>query len=275
MRIARATKLGVASLILLTFTGSAIASPSQPTNASLQKDVTDLQGQVNTLIQQQQKILDQLTQLKTLIQSQQANAAPSAAPQQPPAPQGPATLSLDGLPVEGDGDAHVAIVEFTDFQCPFCGRYMQESFPSIYANYIKTGKVKYYYRDFPLSFHEFAAPAAKAARCAGDQGKFWEMHDSLFANQQALTQQDITDRATKLGLDTAKFNQCLADNKYTDLMQKNENEANGWGISGTPSFFIGMIGSDGKVMSVDKTIVGAQPYETFQSAIDAELAPKV
>jgi protein-disulfide isomerase len=257
---------------------AASAAPKAPAKApvqsSLQKDVSDLKTQVGTLVQQQQKILDQLDQLKTLIQNQQANAAPAAQPQ-PPQPQYPSTLDIGSLPVEGDNGAHVAIVEFTDFQCPFCGRYMSDAFPQIYSNYIKTGKVKYYYRDFPLSFHEFAAPAAKAAHCAGEQGKFWEMHDSLFANQTALGQQDIVDRAKKMGLDTAKFSQCIASDKFDQEMQTSENQANGWGVNGTPTFFIGIIGSDGKVMSVDKTIVGAQPFDAFRSAIDAELAPHV
>lgn len=275
MRVTKATTLAAVGMVALCASLPALAASTAPpasSSHSLQKDVAELKVQVGTLLTQQQQILDQLGQLKTMIQNQQA-AAPAAAPQ-PPAPTYPASLKLSGLPVEGDPGAHIAIVEFTDFQCPFCGRYMSQAYPQIYSDYIKSGKVKYYYRDFPLSFHEFAAPAAKAARCAGDQGKFWEMHDSLFANQNALGQQDIMDRAQKLGLDTTKFSQCIASDKYDTVMQTNENEASGWGVSGTPTFFIGVINADGTEMSVDKEIVGAQPYDQFHQALEAELAPR-
>jgi len=248
------------------------AQPSAAATAALQTDVDQLKTQVSTLVDQQQKILDQLGELKTLIQNQQT-AQVQSAPAAPPTNY-PTSLSLDGLPAEGDGKAHVAIVEFTDFQCPYCGAYAANSYPSILAQYIQTGKVKYYYRDEPLSFHEFATPAAKAAHCAEEQGKFWEMHDSLFANQAALGQQDIVARAQKLGMDTGKFSQCVASDKFDSVMQKSENEANSWGVNGTPTFFIGIIDGSGKVMSVDKTIVGAQPFEAFKQALDAELAPR-
>jgi len=300
MRPSKATSLAIAGLIGLGMSNYATAAPkaasvktsakqSTPTKpavkktvakpaapppatvpVALQNDVKDLKTQVSTLVDQQQKILDQIDQLKTLIQNQQQAAAPPAAPPT----NYPTSLDVAGLPVEGGENAHVAIVEFTDFQCPFCGRYTVDAYPSILAQYIQTGKVKYFYRDDPLSFHEFATPAAKAAHCAEEQGKFWEMHDSLFANQNALAQQDIADRAQKIGLDTTKFSQCIASNKFDDTMNKSITEAGTWGVNGTPTFFIGIIGADGKVMSVDKEIVGAQPFQAFKEAIEAELAPR-
>src|SRR5262249_54175285 len=139
---------------------------------------------------------------------------------------------------------------FTDFQCPFCGAFAANAYPSIMAHYVQTGKVKMFYRDDPLSFHENATPAAKAAHCAQEQGKFWEMHDSLFANQNALGQQDILDRAGKMGLDTGKFSQCVASDKFDSTVQNSSTEANSWGINGTPTFLIGTITEDGK-MTVD------------------------
>jgi len=164
----------------------------------------------------------------------------------------------------------VTIIEFSDFQCPFCLRFWNETLPQIKQEY--EGKVRFVYRDFPLtSIHEWAQKAAEAAECADDQNKFWEYHDLIFANQSALNQQLDTEGlsavlttfggyASDLGLDTAAFNDCLDSGKYTSEVQKDVQDGQSYGVTGTPAFFI-----NGQLVS------GAQPFASFKTVIDAAL----
>jgi protein-disulfide isomerase len=148
---------------------------------------------------------------------------------------------------------------------------MREVYPQLAENYIKPGKVKYFYRDLPMQSHTHALVAARAARCAGEQGKFWQMHESLFANQTALAEKDISGRATAVGLDSSKFSQCLSSGRYTDQIRSSTLEAGKMGINGTPTFLLGVVEANGDVTRI-KTIVGAPPYEHFKSEIDGLLA---
>jgi protein-disulfide isomerase len=162
-------------------------------------------------------------------------------------------------PSKGPAGAPVTVVEFSDFQCPFCARVTPtlKKLEEAYA-----GKIRIVFRDLPLlSIHKNAAVAAEAAACANEQGKFWDMHDRLFANQAKLTAPELKEHAAALGLDTAAFNTCLDSGKYTAEWRKDSEEANRLGLSGTPAFFI-----NGRLLS------GAQPYEAFAQVIDEELA---
>jgi len=170
-------------------------------------------------------------------------------------------VSADDDPVKGSKDAPVTIIEFSDFQCPYCGRFYQQTLPLIEENYIKTGKVKIVYRDFPLSFHQYAQKAAEAAECAHEQGKFWEYHDKLFENQNALDVASLKQYASELGLDAQKFNDCLDSGKKASEVQKDFNDGSMYGVSGTPTFFINGI-----------PLVGAQPYSVFEQIINQELS---
>jgi|SaaInlStandDraft_4_1057021.scaffolds.fasta_scaffold16076_2 protein-disulfide isomerase len=170
-------------------------------------------------------------------------------------------VSLDDDAVKGDANAPVTIVEFSDYECPFCGKYVQETYPSIVNEYINTGKVKYVFRDFPLSFHQNAQKASEAAECAGEQGKYWEMHDYLFANQDYLAVENLKGYAKDLGLDTAEFNDCLDSGKFADEVEADLLDGQAYGVSGTPAFFI-----NGKLIS------GALPFAAFKAEIDAALA---
>ncbi len=167
---------------------------------------------------------------------------------------------LDDDTVRGDKNAPVTIIEWSDYQCPFCQRFYAETEPSIEEQYIKTGKVKFIYRDFPLPFHENAQKAAEAAECAGEQGKYWEMHDLLFAQGVAGGVTGFKQYAQKLSLDTAKFNTCLDSGAMAAETQKDMNDGSAVGIQGTPGFII-----NGKLVS------GAQPFSVFKQVIDAEL----
>ncbi|MCX6767227.1 MAG: thioredoxin domain-containing protein [Candidatus Micrarchaeota archaeon] len=169
-----------------------------------------------------------------------------------------AQISVAGMVARGDANASVTIIEFSDYQCPYCGA-VEPTIEKVMADY--AGKVKLYFKNFPLSFHEFAQKASEAAECANDQGKFWEMHDKLFADQGALAVTDLKKYAKDLGLDTAKFNACLDGGQKTAVVQADFDEGSANGVSGTPAFFIN-----------GELLVGAQPYSEFKTVIDAALA---
>ncbi len=177
-------------------------------------------------------------------------------------PSAPALeVSADDDPVLGDADAPVTIVEFSDFQCPFCKKANDEALKEVKEKYVQTGKVKLVYRDFPLEFHPEAEPAALAAECADEQGKFWEYHDLLFANQASLSDANYKKWAQELGLDTEQFNGCYKGLKYLDEMRADMSDGQKYGVSGTPAFFV-----NGKLLT------GAQPYAAFEQEIEAALA---
>jgi protein-disulfide isomerase len=192
----------------------------------------------------------------------------------PPPPFTGADISIEGDPVMGDKDAKVTLVEFTDYQCLFCGRAFQQTYPQIVADYVKTGKVKYVLHDFPLDqLHSNAFKAAQAARCAGDQGKYWEMHDKLFQNQKALDDKGLSDSAQALGLDISAFQQCLTNSKYQVKIRGDIDAGTKIGVTGTPAFFLGTAGSDPNNLRATKKIGGAMPYTAFKQAIDSLLSP--
>ncbi len=180
----------------------------------------------------------------------------------PPPPSEPVDIPIGSSYAVGDPDAPVVIIEYTDFQCPFCVRHQQQTFPQIYDNFIESGDVYYVYKDFPLSsIHPQAVKASEAARCAGDQKAYREMHDQLFDTQQEWSgQSDViaifTTYAGELGLDTAVFNQCLTDGEHEIEVLSNVEEGLENGVGGTPAFFI-----NGHFIS------GAQPYTVFEQAI--------
>jgi protein-disulfide isomerase len=181
-------------------------------------------------------------------------------------------LNVRGERFRGDDAARVAIVEYADFECPYCGEYERTTFPKLLSEYIQTGKVRYFYRDLPLPMHPLAVSAARAARCAGEQGKYWEMHDSLFAAQNALSTRALLDRAPTLGLDAAKFAECFSSDKYAEDLRKSISTAQALGIEGTPTFFIGAI--DGDTVTIKKAIQGGPPFQVFKSNLAALLASK-
>jgi len=166
----------------------------------------------------------------------------------------------------GNKNAKVAIVEYGDFECPFCGRFWEETLPQIRKDFIETGKAFLVYRHFPLAFHPSAKPAAYAVECANEQGKFWQMHDKIFEEQKTTPQfsaNDLKKWAAAIGLDTAKFNQCLDSEKYAKRASEDLDSGQALGVSGTPTFFIN-----------GQKIIGAQPYENFKQVIDNLLKQK-
>lgn len=184
-------------------------------------------------------------------------------------PGGKVEVSSDDDAFLGPKKAKVEIIEFSDFQCPFCRSFWRETLSQIKSEYIDAGKsVKFVYRDFPLSFHPLAQKYAEAAECAEDQNKYWQMHDKIFEEQEKLgsgtiSAHDVSDVkrwAQELGLDVSKFNQCLDSNKYAVEVKKDFEDGSRAGANGTPTIFI-----NGRVL------VGAQPFENFKAIIDEEL----
>jgi protein-disulfide isomerase len=145
--------------------------------------------------------------------------------------------------------------------------------PQIEKEYIETGKVKHVFMDFPLPMHKNAQKASEAGHCAGDQGKFWEMHDKLFVNSRALGAEDLLKYAEALGLDMKKFKECLDGGKSAEQIKKIMAEGMKAGVAGTPAFLLGFIEPDGKVKATKK-VSGAQSYATFKTAIDELLSSK-
>jgi protein-disulfide isomerase len=176
---------------------------------------------------------------------------------------GPAPLvdvSVDDDPAWGPVDASVVIVEFSDFQCPYCERFHRETYPRLRAAY--EGKIRFVFRDLPLTqIHPDAMLAALAAECANEQDAFWDYHDVLFANQDDLSRDALGRYAGELELDMTRFNTCLDSERYQDEVSADMQDAAGYGIQGTPTFFIN-----------GRPLVGSQPFEVFAAAIDKALA---
>jgi len=174
-------------------------------------------------------------------------------------PQPRIQVAAEG-PARGPKDAKITIVEFSDFECPYCGA-AHDTVEQVMTTY--AGKVRLVYRQFPLSFHPHAAKAAEASLCAADQGKFWEYHDVLFKNQKKLEPTELKAHASEVGLDGQKFGQCLDSGDKKKAVDADQQAGLAAGVGGTPAFFINGI-----------FLNGAQPIDEFKKVIDAELASK-
>lgn len=176
----------------------------------------------------------------------------------------PVTVSVDDDPIKGDKNAPVTIVEFSDFECPYCARFYKDTLGKLTSEYINKGKVKLVYRDFPLSFHSNAKNAAMAAECAKEQGGdagYYKYHDKLYENQSSFSTANFKKWAKDLGLKESQFNDCLDKKKYEKEVDKDFTDGQSYGVTGTPAFFVNGV-----------KLTGAQPFSVFQSVIDAELA---
>jgi len=231
--------------------------------ARAEATLEDLRQEMESLKTSQSALQSDMQEIKNLLR---AKLAP------PPIPQN-VTVSLDDDPSQGDPNAPLTLVEFSDYQCPFCARHFRETLPQITADYIKTGKLRYVFRDFPLDFHAQAERAAQAAHCAGDQGKYWPMHDQLFGDPRAISLDDFTVQATAIGLDLVRFNTCLSEGKYTEEVKKDLKEGQQLGITGTPGFFIGRTDVAANQVKGARPLIGAQPYASFKAVFDALLSP--
>lgn len=229
-----------------------------------QEDISSLRKKVDAISRKQKQILEEISELRQLLLAEKSN---------PAAARLPPIIRVEGETFQGSATARVGIIEYADYQCPFCGEFFRDLYPRMEQEYIRPGKVKFFYRDMPLSFHPEAMAAARAARCAGDQGKFWQMHDSLFAKQNALGEKDLVQRAVALGLNKGKFEECLSDQRYKSEIAESAAEARMLGAVGTPTFFVGVLNPKGNVLAVRRVFSGVPEYANLKSVVDQLLAP--
>jgi protein-disulfide isomerase len=225
--------------------------------------------------EQADAIVGELKQIRQLLEKQQAQLARAIAPQPVGAPAPPEKVQMNigsGWYAIGRADAPVTLVEFADYQCPFCKRFHTDAYAELKKNYIDTGKVRFVSRDLPLDFHPFAMKAAEAARCAGDQNKYWELRDALYSNAAPPNDDVIKKAVESLSLDAKGFQACMDSDKYKADVQKDASEAATLQISGTPTFVLAKTAKD-KLDGV--RIVGAQPFAAFQAAIEGLLKTQV
>lgn len=254
---------------------AALAWPSARVVAGA--DDEDVKKRIAVLEAGQKEIIRQLQEIKVLLLQQ--NRPPQPARQPVPTAQAPvappalpaAPISIEGAAARGNANAKVVIIEFSDFQCPFCGRYTRETFNQLDREYVDTGKVRYVFRNFPLEkIHPNAFKAAEAAECARQDGKFWPLHDRLFLNQQALSDVELLNHAKAVGMDGPAFQKCVTGPVAAKIRQDLEDGARA-GVTGTPAFYLGTVQKDGKV-HVLRRVSGAVPYANFKATIDSLLA---
>jgi len=249
----------LSSVVVFMFFTQLSFGQRRPTSEELQL----LRTEVDTIKANQAEIVKAVKEVKDMARAGQ--------PAAPPAPES-ILLGIDDDPVKGNQKARLVLVEFSDYQCPFCARFVRETLPEIEKDYIKTGKLKYVFRDFPIaSAHKDAFKAALAAGCALDQGKFWEMHDRLFANPAAFTVYNLTQSAEAVGLNKEKFQQCLNNNEYETEIQSDFADGLKAGVNQTPVFFLGLTEPNSPKVKVITVIAGAKPYAVFKAAIDSAL----
>jgi len=249
------------------------AQKPAPQPAPTNQDIEALKRQMQALIAAQLAVQKQLDEIKAMLKAGALAQAPA-----PPAPA-PAIATVDyvidiaGAAVKGTPTARVAIIEFSDYECPFCSRHALNTLPELAKEYIDTGKIRYVFRNLPLeSIHPNAMRAAVAAECAGEQGKYWQLHDRMFANQRALDVTSLVNHGKAEGLDVTRFQQCLGSEKYNAKIRADQTESGRVGAASTPSFFVAVLTpGDSKARAV-RTIRGAHPYPTFKAAIDSVLA---
>jgi len=208
-----------------------------------------------------------LAEIKQLIKDSARAPAPAAAAAAGFRPQ---TISIGNSPIKGNDDATVTIVEYSDYQCPFCARHYRDVMPILQKEYIDTGKLKFVMRENPIeSIHKNAKKASIAALCAGEQDKYWEMHNLLFDNQRELGVDNLKSFAGTIGLDTGSFNECLDGNKTVGQLRKDMASGAKLGMRGTPGFFVGLTDqSDPDKVEVTVFLRGAKSIDAFKASID-------
>ena len=206
-----------------------------------------------------------------------ADAAPTQKVRRPDPPPPTEPVSLEGAAILGDRSARIVLIQYADFQCPYCARFARETLPALEAKYVCTGRLLVAFRHLPLPNHPFALKAGQASECAGNQGKFWQMHDLLFKDPSQLDDASLRSHARTLRLDGNRFDDCLAG-RMEEKVRTDALQARSLRVSSTPTFFIGALQADGRVKVVQR-LSGAQPAAAFESAIasitaDATTSPE-
>lgn len=259
-------------LKLATISLVALVSLSPPQSQS--EEIAALKREMAALREQQAQMQRDLDAIKNFLQ-QIAGGRQG----QPQAQQGPvmpgvigAMVPTDGEPSMGPANAKVTIMEVSDYHCPYCKRQTLQTFPQLNEEFIKTGKVRYIFVDYPIAqLHPQAARAHEAAACAGEQGKYWEMHNNLFASPPARDDNALMAQAQASGLNASAFKACLTSGKYASAVQASVARMEKLGIGGTPMTLLGYTPAPGQPMKIVKFVYGAKPYAEFKSTIESML----
>ena len=245
----------------------ALLAAALPAAASDRDELSAIRADLETLRKNQEQTQADVAAIRKLLEGARAQQRQAAFP--------PTPIDLGTAPIRGSADASLVLVEFSDFQCPFCRRHAQGVLPELLKNYVDTGKVRYAMKQFPLaSLHPQAELAAQAALCAQDQGKYWEFHDALFSWSGEITPEALAQRAAELGMQKDTFAACVKDGRKAKAMAEDRALGQKLGVQGTPNFFLGKIdpAHPGQVTLVQR-IPGAVGYPVFSAAIDALLKP--
>jgi protein-disulfide isomerase len=235
-----------------------LSSPQSPSD-----EIAALKRQIQELKAQQASMARDLEAIKSILQQAQAPAGD---------PFVNKTVAVTNEPTRGNASAKITLVEVSDYHCPYCRRQTLQTMPQLLTDYVKTGKVRYVFVDYPIAqLHPDAFQAHVAADCAGDQGKYWQMHDSLFTNPPAGDAAHLTAQAKALGLDESKFAACLSGGSHTPAIRDSVARMQELGVAGTPLVLIGLTPAAGAPMKVVSSIYGARSVADFKTAIDAAL----
>lgn len=189
------------------------------------------------------------------------------------AARGMSTVNVAGAPAKGDARQVLTLIEYSDYECPFCIRHFTQTMPEIESKWIQTGKLRYVFRDFPIdSLHPAAIRGHEATRCANEQGKFWELHTKMFSPPGSHVPEQIEARAAEAGLAMAPFQNCVTSGKFNADIQKSVQSAVELGANGTPAFFVGLRNPDTEDVRIITAVSGAQPFEAFEKAFAAVTA---
>lgn len=245
----------IASVLAIQF----IMACEPNSSAKFEQELASIKQDINQLRQDITKIGSQVTDIHTIAMSSKKTQHKTLPTLE--------NIDADGrLPSIGTAGAEIAIIEFSDYQCPYCKRYIEQTFTELKRKYIDTGKVRYLTRDFPLSFHPNAKDAAIAAKCSLRQDAYWPMRESLFNNMRQLGDKLYQQTASELALDMTQFTECLKDESVLGKIEQDMAYGSQLGIRGTPSFIIGRV-EDNRLIS-PRLVVGAQSFETFAQLID-------
>ena len=219
------------------------------------ESITKEQG--DAILKELKAIRQELTQIK-----KRGLTAPAPRRKAKPTSARVATL---GNPILGDLKAPITLVEFTDYQCPFCRKFYLQAYKELKKQYVDTGKLRFVLRDLPLAKYQYAKPAAIASHCAGEQNKFWEMHDALFEGRGKLNPDDVLRYASSIGLQEDPFKACMTSGKFNNDIKQDVQDARSAGIRGTPAFVIGKTTED---MVSGTLIAGTNPLAALKQEID-------
>jgi protein-disulfide isomerase len=251
----------IANPALLIFACALVALVPSVAAAQTPAQMEALQQEVQALRESQKKLETEIETIKKRVVDRHTSQVQDV------------VVSIEGRPFKGDRAAKVTVVEFSDYQCPFCARHARDTLTALEADYITSGKVKYVFQDFPIaSIHPQAVKAHEGAHCAGEQGKYWPMHQRLFQSQKSLTAGDLRAHAEGIGLEVSRFDECVHGGRHAATVRLALTQGKKATVRGTPTFFVGLTDTAEPTVRAVKVIRGAQPYQVFKEAIEELLA---